>query len=162
MANKPNGRGGARPGAGRKPNARPDEIKRDKIQTLATPSKRGGVRVGAGRKPKATETQISKGVAVKTYPEPQSNGSAPKRSKSEPSPIRECDMLTLLKDIALGRTEATHMQVRAAIAAVQYTHAKKNPESKKQAAEEAAKAAAKGRFASSRPPPKLVYSKKEK
>jgi len=86
----------------------------------------------------------------------------PKKPKEVPQQISERDMLQLLQDVALGRVEATSIQVRAAIAAVQYTHAKKNPESKKQAAEEAAKVAAKGRFASSRPPPQLVYSKKEK
>ena len=86
----------------------------------------------------------------------------PKKPK-EPTPqISERDMLQLLQDIALGRMEATNIQVRAAIAAVQYTHAKKNPEGKKQAAEEAAKAAAKGRFASSPPPLQLVSPKKGK
>lgn len=56
-------------------------------------------------------------------------------------------MLTLLKDVALGRVEATNTQVRAAIAAVQYTHAKKGESSKKQEEEEARqKAAANGKF----------------
>ena len=56
----------------------------------------GGARPGAGRKPK---------------PAP------------EPVLIPECDMLTLLQDIALGRVEATATQVRAAIAAVRPEHA---------------------------------------
>lgn len=66
-------------------------------------------------------------------------------------------MLSLLQDIALGRTDATALQVRAAIAAVQYTHMKKGDGGKKDETADKAKKAAGGRFASATPP-KLVAS----
>lgn len=64
-------------------------------------------------------------------------------------------MLTLLQDVALGRVEATALQVRAAIAAVQYTHTKKGDGGKKDEAAEKSKKAAGGKFARAAPP-KLV------
>ncbi|KWN68725.1 hypothetical protein WT97_23455 [Burkholderia sp. MSMB1459WGS] len=63
-------------------------------------------------------------------------------------------MLQLLQDIALGRVEATALQVRAAIAAVQYTHAKKGEQGKKEQQADAAKVAA-SKFGAP-PPPKLA------
>ncbi len=54
-------------------------------------------------------------------------------------------------------TEATPLQVRAAIAAVQYTHAKKGDAGKKEAASEKAKAAASGKFGAAQPP-RLIAS----
>lgn len=59
----------------------------------------------------------------------------------------EVDMLEMLQRVALGKTEATPLQVRAAIAAVQYTHAKKGEGGKKDAKGDAAKAAGAGKFA---------------
>ena len=93
----------------------------------------GGARPGAGRKPKP---------------------------KPEPTvldtPADEADMLSLLKQIALGQIDASTTQVRAAIAAVQYTHAKKGESSgKKEEAADKAKAAAAGRFGR-REAPRLV------
>lgn len=88
----------------------------------------GGARPGAGRKPKP---------------------------RTPPVEISERDMLTLLQDVALGRVEATALQVRAAIAAVQYTHTKKGDGGKKDEAAEKSKKAAGGRFAPAAPP-KLV------
>ena len=65
----------------------------------------GGARPGAGRKPR------------------------PKPEGMQPAPVvieqGERDMLKLLQDVALGLVEATPTQVRAAIAAVQYTHTKR-------------------------------------
>lgn len=84
--------------------------------------------------------------------EPQAHGGALKRTRSEPVQARDCDMLELLQDIALGRIESTPLQVRAAIAAVQYTHAKKGEGGKKDERAEAAKVASNGRFASAPPP----------
>ena len=78
----------------------------------------------------------------------------PPKPKPEPVLIPEVDMLTLLQDIAMGRTDATAIQVRAAIAAVQYTHAKKGEGGKKEQKQEAAEKVAK-RFQASAPP-KLV------
>lgn len=64
-------------------------------------------------------------------------------------------MLQLLQDIALGRVEATNLQVRAAVAAVQYTHTKKGDGGKKDEEAEKAKKAGTGKFAAAAPP-KLV------
>lgn len=61
-------------------------------------------------------------------------------------------MLQLLQDIALGLIEATPIQVRAAIAAVQYTHMKKGDGGKKEEQADKAKKAGAGKFASSAPP----------
>lgn len=69
----------------------------------------------------------------------------------------DVDMLKLLQDVALGRIQATALQVRAAIAAVQYTHTKRHDGGKKEEAAEAAKHASKGRFGA-RQPPKLIVS----
>lgn len=80
----------------------------------------GGARPGAGRKPK---------------PPP-----VPVRVEGE-------DTLKLLQDIAFGRIDATPLQVRAAIAAVQYTHAKVGGGGKKEARDEGAKRVAQGKFA---------------
>ena len=66
-------------------------------------------------------------------------------------------MLKLLQDVAMGRIEVSPIQVRAAIAAVQYTHTKRGDGGKKEeAAERAGKAAS--RFATAAPP-RLVSSR---
>ncbi len=93
----------------------------------------GGARPGAGRKPK------------------------PKLPAPPPVEIPECDMLRFLQDVALGRVEATPVQVRAAIAAVQYTHTKRGDGGKKEEAAGKAKKAAGGRFGAAAPP-RLVAS----
>ena len=94
----------------------------------------GGARPGAGRKPK---------------PE-----TAP------PSPVvieqGERDMLKLLQDVALGLIEATPIQVRAAIAAVQYTHTKKGDGGKKEELAGKARQAGTGKFKAAPAPLKLV------
>ena len=92
----------------------------------------GGARPGAGRKPKP---------------------------KPEIVPQGDKDMLQMLMDVALGRTEATMLQVRAAIAAVQYTHVKKGDGGIKDEAADRAKKAAGGKFAAAAPPLKLVGNK---
>lgn len=87
----------------------------------------GGARPGAGRKKKSAAN-----VPV-VQPE-------------------QTDMLTLLQNVALGLTEATALQVRAAIAAVQYTHTKRAEGGKKEERRGAAKKAGTGRFSSASPP----------
>lgn len=115
----------------------------------------GGARPGAGRKPKAPVAKSAKASAsVKTVLEPQPRGGALKRSKTEPVLAPDLDMLTLLKEIALGRIDANAGQIRAAIAAVQYEHTKKGDGGKKEEQADKAKKAA-GRF-SAAAPPKLV------
>lgn len=81
----------------------------------------GGARPGAGRKPKA----VAETVVI------ESEG---------------CDMLKLLQDVALGRIEASPIQVRAAIAAVQYTHTKRSDGGKKEEKQAAAEKAGTGKF----------------
>lgn len=97
------------------------------------PGRSGGARSGAGRKAK---------------------------EKPDNTPIvqEQTDMLSLLQNVALGLTEATPLQVRAAIAAVQYTHTKRSDGGKKDEREDKAKAASAGRFAAAAPP-KLVHSR---
>ncbi len=67
-------------------------------------------------------------------------------------PLGDIDMLTMLQRVACGMIEASPLQVRAAIAAVQYTHAKKGEGGKKDERADAAKEAGK-KFASAPPPP---------
>lgn len=73
-----------------------------------------------------------------------------------PTPVKAKDMLDLLQQVALGKVDATPLQVRAAIAAVQYTHVKAGDGGKKEAQQEAAEKVA-SRFAPA-PPPRLVAS----
>lgn len=90
---------------------------------MAEPKKgRGGARPGAGRPRK--------------HPE----------ESQQPVPVEADDMLDMLQKVALGKVEATSLQVRAAIAAVQYTHAKKGEGGKKEAKQEAAEKVQSGRF----------------
>lgn len=124
----------------------------------------GGARPGAGRKPKNPVEQSANKTAVKastveTKLEPQPRGGALKRQKQVPVAIPECDMLTLLQEIALGRVDASAGQIRAAIAAVQYTHTKKGDGGKKDDQASKAKKAASGKYAPSAPP-KLVVNNK--
>ena len=114
----------------------------------------GGARPGAGRKKKSANES-----AVAVTMEGQPNGGALKRTKATPVEMEPRDMLTLLQDVALGRVEATTVQVRAAIAAVQYTHMKKGDGGKKEAQQDAAKEAGKGRFAPKVPPRMVVNNR---
>lgn len=99
------------------------------------PGRSGGARPGAGRKPQ------------------------PKAPPAPPVLIEgDGDMLKLLQDVALGRVEASALQVRAAIAAVQYTHTKKGDGGKKDEQREKAGKVLKGRFGPAAPPT-LVSSK---
>ena len=160
MAGKPSGRGGARPGAGRKPKAQTAEIKPAKNQTAT--GGRGGARPGAGRKPK-TDAAVKKEAsprraAKKEELEPQAHGGSLKRTKAVPVEIGDRDMLTLMQDIALGRVEATMLQVRAASATLPFLYAKKGEGGKKDEKADAAKKAA-SKFGVPSPPLKLVNRK---
>ena len=97
----------------------------------------GGSRPGAGRKKKS---------AVSVEMEPQPHGGELRRERAEPVQIAECDMLKMLQDVALGRVDATALQVRAAIAAVQYTHTKRADGGKKEEKQAAAEKAGTGKF----------------
>lgn len=100
-----------------------------------TKGKSGGARPGAGRPPKP---------------------------KPVPVPVQHAgdrDMLKMLQDVALGIVQASPIQVRAAIAAVQYTHVKRGDGGKKDDAAEKAVKASGGRFASSAPPQLVVNNK---
>lgn len=77
------------------------------------------------------------------------------KPKPPPAPIMAIegdDTLKLLQDVAFGRVEATPLQVRAAIAAVQYTHTKRADGGKKEERAEKAKAVAGGKFSPAAPP----------
>ena len=103
----------------------------------------GGKRPGAGRKPKAKPAESANPPPVEPAGEP-------------PIDVGKLNMLELLQAVALGKVMATGLQVRAAIAAVQYTHTKRGDGGKKDAADEAArKTAGAGKF-SAAPPPKLA------
>jgi len=80
----------------------------------------GGARPGAGRKKKVLPVE-----SPNAQPE------------LEDGPVPE-DMLELLQAVATGKVKASTIQVRAAIAAVQYTHTKKGDGGKKE--EQAGKA----------------------
>lgn len=91
----------------------------------------GGARAGAGRPRKPKD----------------------ETAKAPPPLIEADDMLDLLQKVALGQVEATALQVRAAIAAVQYTHPKKAEGGKKGERSAAAKKASSGKYAPSAAPP---------
>lgn len=98
----------------------------------------GGARPGSGRKRKPVSDE--------------------KEVMQAPVPQGDKDMLQLLQDVALGRTEATALQVRAAIAAVQYTHTKRSDGGKKEEQAEKAKKVA-GKFSAATPPLRVVGSR---
>ena len=118
----------------------------------------GGARPGAGRKPKAEAPKSANGKPAKTKNpvtvklEGQAHGGALKRSKEKAVEIPDMDMLQLLQDVALGKVQASPTQVRAAIAAVQYTHQKLGEGGKKDAKQKQAEGVA-GRFSPRKPPP---------
>ncbi len=85
------------------------------------------------------------------------SGRKKKSASNDTAVIDPTDMLTLLQNVALGITEASTIQVRAAIAAVQYTHVKKGDGGKKEEQAEAAKKVGGGRFGAAQPP-RLVAS----
>lgn len=81
-------------------------------------------------------------------------GSGPK--KKAPDPVAKRDPLEFLIDVMQGLTDPSPSQLKAAIAATQYVHAKKGEGGKKDERGEAAKKAATGKFAAAAPPLKLV------
>ena len=124
----------------------------------------GGARPGAGRKKKA-QTEPSKesanrpAAAAQVELEPQPHGGALKRVREKPVELSDLNMLEMLQAVALGKVMATALQVRAAIAAVQYTHTKRHDGGKKEEIGERSKKAAGGRFAASAPPKLIVNNK---
>lgn len=91
----------------------------------------------------------------------RSGGARPgagRKAKPKPPAVMvptETDMLELLQKVALGHIDATTVQVRAAIAAVQYTHTKRGDGGKKEEAADRAKVAA-GKFSATPPPLRAV------
>lgn len=74
-----------------------------------------------------------------------------------PIPAGDMDMLKYLQDVALGRIETTPLQVRAAVAAVQYTHPKFGEGGKKEEKDaKAKKAGENAKFAAAPPPLRAV------
>ena len=74
------------------------------------------------------------------------------RKRKPPCISTTRDPLEFLLDVMQGRVEANAGQVRAAVAAAQYTHMKKGDGGIKDAKMDAAKKAATGKFAPSAPP----------
>ena len=82
--------------------------------------------------------------------------SGPKPKPAIPvEPSADGDMLKLLQDIAFGRIEVSPNQLRAAVAAVQYTHTKRHDGGKKDELQDKAKTAA-SKFGARPAPLKLV------
>ncbi len=105
----------------------------------------GGKRPGAGRKPKARPAESANAPAV----------APPAPMAVAPDPAK-MNMLEFLEAAARGLIDVKPLQVRAAIAAVQYTHTKRGDGGKKDALNDAArKTAGAGKF-SAAPPPKLA------
>lgn len=104
----------------------------------------GGKRVGAGAKKKVVPPFAPAVVADAVVAQLDAG---------------EHSMLRLLQKIALGLQEADTIQVRAAIAAVQYTHTKRHDGGKKEEQEGLAKKAA-SKFKAGAAPLKLVGAKK--
>jgi len=98
---------------------------------MATAKGRGAARPAAGRTRKTPADELP---------------------EVEPIEIEADDMLDLLQKVALGKVKATPLQVRAAIAAVQYTHTRTKDGGKKEARQAAAEKAAGGRLAPKEPP----------
>lgn len=109
--------------------------------TEAVKKGRGGARPGAGRKPKPKVPPVLIAPV----------GSLDGESEGEPVVTGKLDMLQLLQAVALGRVDASPLQVRAAIAAVQYTHTRRSDGGKKEETAEKAKQAA-SKFAQAAPP----------
>lgn len=98
--------------------------------------KSGGVRPGAGRKAKEP-TFITPEQAAVVSGEP-------------------LDPLPTLELVALGHMEVSPLQMKALLALLPYTNAKKGDGGKKVAQGDAAKKAGAGKFAAAAPPLKLV------
>ena len=107
------------------------------------PGKSGGKRMGAGRKAKPPPPV----VPVFGAEEVVAHLDAGMHS-----------MLRMLQEVALGLRDAAPIQVRAAIAAVQYTHTKRHDGGKKEEQEGLAKKAA-SKFKAGAAPLKLVGRK---
>ncbi|WP_447902135.1 hypothetical protein [Pseudomonas serbica] len=124
----------------------------------------GGARQGAGRKKKTSiksANESANGLAISIELESQPHGGDLERERAVPVLAPETDMLSLLTMIALGQLEASPVQVRAAIAAVQYTHVKKGDVGKKESNSIAAREAfATGKYRSSAPPTNPLRSVK--
>lgn len=131
------GHGGSRKGAGRKPdpNSKRSQAKKN----------------GQAKRDVAIQRAIDVGVTV---PPPPTKTSTTQEFKTVIPVPDEYDMLEFLKAVALGRVEATAAQIKAATAAVQYTHRKLGEGGKKDEKDKNAKEAAAGKFGTA-PPPSL-------
>jgi hypothetical protein len=106
----------------------------------------GGARPGAGRKKKNPDVEVRL--------ESQPHGGALKRSEAlpqEPALVETRDPLEFLLDVMQGTVEPSAAQLKAAIAATQYKHAKMGEGGKKDARADAAKQVG-GRFSQAAPP----------
>lgn len=81
---------------------------------------------------------------------------ARRRAGPAAPPAKTVTPLEFLLSVMRDPTNTTAQRIRAAMAAIPYTHAKPAPGGKKDAAAEASKAASTGKFAAGRPPPMKV------
>lgn len=96
----------------------------------------GGARSGAGRK-KTSPTLVTPELAAA-------------------KPGESLDPRPTLELVATGQIEVSVLQFKALIALLPYSHTKKGDGGKKDGKREAAKKAASGKFASTKPPVRLV------
>lgn len=123
-----------------------------------------GVKGRSGRKPgpkKPNVMPIDVGAALRAIVEVQGDeGRRESVQDALSTPVTDgagLNMLELLQAIALGKIDATALQVRAAVAAVQYTHTKRGDGGKKEEQNDKAKKVAGGKF-SPAAAPRLVSS----
>lgn len=121
----------------------------------------GGARPGAGRprihplKPKSIMPPIELPAEPVIHTVAEVTAAADKIAPpAKPPELNNDDTLQLLKDIAFGRVEASAIQVRAAVAAVQYEHTKRADGGKKESQQKDAEKVA-GKFVRNKAP-KLV------
>lgn len=114
----------------------------------------GGARPGSGPKPKPKPPVIPavEPIKVPTAAEVAAAAAGTELPKAED--LNTSDTLKLLQDIAFGRIEVNPIQLRAAIAAVQYTHTKTHDGGKKEMQQKEAEEIS-GKFARNKAP-KLV------
>ena len=87
-------------------------------------------------------------------------GAGRQRKQVQPTQTDERDPVKFLLDVMQGIVEANNTQLRAAIAAAQYTNVKKADGGKKDEQAEKARVVGGGKFAASSPPKLVVNNRK--
>ena len=152
------GRGGYRPGAGRKKGKKEDAGKNPKSLVLLSKAEEFAIfykgildRAAQGKKPTAAETKQMQQLAAELAKTYEAGG------ENEGKPIEELLPLEYMLKVMNDTKADKEMRARMAIAAAPFCHARKGdgPGKKEDKVDRAQKAAA-GRFAPSKPPLKVV------